>query len=627
MTRALTKFIMAMAMAATVALAWPRRSLADEHASHHGGGTGMMGGEMGGEMMGEHGRRSTPFYPSLMNLPSLTREQRAQIDQMAQSRMDDGAALMSRGVDLLSNTNDYGAMREGARVIRQGIDQFESGLSAREALVSGVAPQSIALQWFRQQTNLPLTEEAGQTILGLSPFHFFSMALLIAFGAATLWIYFLRMRRARALMMSLTPAGTAGGGSAVLSPQVGAPPGALPPVSPQMHSAIETGPGAAADKVGAPQQLTAAKSGRWNGKLRVLRMFDETPEVRTFRLGDPDGASVPFTYVPGQFLDVTATIGGKFVKRSYSMASSTTERDYVEITVKREPYGVMSSYLHESVKEGDELEIAAPAGRFTFTGTEASSIVLIGGGVGITPLMSVIRYLTAHGWPGEIVLLYCFRQPQDFIFHEELEYLQRRNPNLRVIAAVTRRGQTPWIGLEGRFTREIIAYSLPRIATYRIHLCGPPPMMEAIRGMLLELGVPKDQIKTEAFGTDQRRPADVAKPITGIAAIDAPSTAAQRVNGMAPAVASSARMPTVTFTISGKSVPMPFGRTLLEVAEDAGVNIDYSCRVGTCGTCKTKLLSGNVTMEVDEGLEPGEKEQGWVLACQAKATADIAVEA
>ena len=105
-----------------------------------------------------------------------------------------------------------------------------------------------------------------------------------------------------------------------------------------------------------------------------------------------------------------------------------------------------SGYLHQRVKEGEELDIAAPAGRFTFTGTEANSILLIGGGVGITPLMSVIRYLTAHGWPGEIVLLYCFREPKDFIFREELEYLQRRNPNLRVIAAATRRGRTPWLG-------------------------------------------------------------------------------------------------------------------------------------------------------------------------------------
>jgi len=372
--------------------------------------------------------------------------------------------------------------------------------------------------------------------------------------------------------------------------------------------------------------MTVAKPVRWNGKLRVLRTFDETPDVRTFRFGHPDGVPLPFAYLPGQFLDLTVTIGGKPIKRSYSIASSPTERDYVEITVKREPFGVMSGYLHEHVKEGYQLDIAAPAGRFTFIGTEANSIVLIGGGVGITPLMSVIRYLTAHGWPGEIVLLYCFRQPQDFIFRKELEYLQRRNRNLRVIAAATRRGQTPWIGLEGRFTKEIIAYSLPKIAMYRIHLCGPPPMMEAIRGMLLELGVPKDQIKTEAFGTDQRKPANAARPVTGIAAIDAPSTAAQRVNGIPPTAVSAAKIPTVTFTLSGKYAPMPPGKTVLEASEDAGVSIDYSCRVGTCGTCKTKLVSGSVTMEVEEGLDPGEKELGWILACQAKATADIAVE-
>jgi len=72
---------------------------------------------------------------------------------------------------------------------------------------------------------------------------------------------------------------------------------------------------------------------------------------------------------------------------------------------------------------------------------------------------------------------------------------------------------------------------------------------------------------------------------------------------------------------------MPSGRTFLDAAESAGVNIDFSCRVGTCGTCKTKLVSGSVTMEVEEGLDAGEKEQGWILACQAKATGDIAVEA
>lgn len=600
------------------------RCFADEHESHHRGGPSTFGG-MGGEMEGGHGGWRRQFYPSLMNLPPLTPGQRTQIDQAAQSRMDDGAALMSRGVDLLSNPNDYEAMREGTRLIREGLDEFQSGLVARQALASGATPQAVGLQWLRQQTNLPESaKEANRTILGLPPIHFFSMALLILFGAATLWIYFLRMRRARALMLSLTPgaAPMSSAGPAV-PPPTEPPPGPPPPPAPA-RPASEASP---EKKTAALEQKAVAKPVRWSGKLRVLRTFDETPEVRTFRLGWLEGGVLPFTYLPGQFLDLTAMIDGNRVKRSYSIASSPTERDYIEITVKREPFGVMSGYLLERVEKGDELDIAAPAGRFTFTGTEANSIVLIGGGVGITPLMSVIRYLTAHGWPGEIMLLYCFRQPQDFIFREELEYLQRRNSNLRVIAAATRRGQTPWLGLEGRFTKEIIAYSLPKIATYRIHLCGPPPMMETIRGMLLELGVPKDQIKTEAFGTDQRKPASAAALATGIAAIDAPSTAAHKLNGVVPIPVAAAKMPSVTFTLSRKSAPLPLGKTVLEASEDVGVNIDYSCRVGTCGTCKTKLVSGSVTMEVEEGLDPGDKEQGWILACQAKATADIAVEA
>jgi ferredoxin-NADP reductase len=519
-------------------------------------------------------------------------------------------------------------MGEGTRLIREGLDEFQSGLAAREALAAGSPPQSVALQWFREQTNLTGPEQPSRMIAGLSPIHFFSMALLVVFSTATLWIYFLRMRRARALMLSLAPGGpaTSGGGAATLPPRTELPHGPPPPPEPA-QAPPAAGATAAAEKRATLDQMTVTKPIRWRGKLRVLRTFDETPEVRTFRLANPAAGPLPFTYLPGQFLDLSVTIDGKSIKRSYSIASSPTERDYAEITVKRESFGVMSGYLHERVKQGDELDIGAPAGRFTFTGTEANSIVLIGGGVGITPLMSVIRYLTAHGWPGEIMLLYCFRQPQDFIFREELEYLQRRNPNLRVIAAVTRRGQTPWLGLEGRFTKEIIAYSLPKIATYRIHLCGPPPMMEAVRGMLLELGVAKDQIKTEAFGTDQRKPVTAARPLTGIAAIDFPSTAAQKVNGIPAPAVSAGKVPTVMFTRSGKSAPLPPGKTVLEASEDVGVNIDYSCRVGTCGTCKTKLVSGSVTMEVEEGLDPGDKQQGWILACQAKATADIAVEA
>jgi len=621
----------------------PHRSAADEHASHHSGrSSGGMGGEMGGmggEMEGEHGGRTSQFFPSLINLPELNADQRAQLDQAAQQRMSDGASLMSRGVDLLSNPEDAASIREGTALIREGIDQFQSGFAAREALQQGTPPQTVAFKWFRQQLNLAVPGEEAEphTLFGLSPFHLFSMAFLIVIGTAAIWIYFLRMHRARALMLSLATGGTppAGGISQPPPPSLGGGSGSSPsaPAGPATTASLQSTSVDATPAIeqGVPSvqsSLRTAKPAKWSGKLKVLRVFGETPSVRTFRMGDPGGGTLPFDYLPGQFLDLTLAIDGRSVKRSYTIASSPVERDYVEITVKREAQGVVSGYLHDKVKEGDELQISAPSGRFTFTGIEANSIVLIGGGVGITPLMSVIRYLTARGWPNEIVLLYCFREPGDFIFREELEYLQQRNPNLRVIAAATRRGREPWIGLEGRFTKEIIAYSLPKIASYRIHLCGPPPMMEAIRGMLLELGVPKEQIKTEAFGTDQRNPVLAARQATGIAAIDAPSTAPQRANGAAArAVIGAIELPTVTFTLSRKSAPLPPRKTILEASEDIGVNLDYSCRSGTCGVCKVKLLSGKVTMEVDEGLEPEDKQQGFILACQAKATADVAVEA
>src|SRR5713101_6945964 len=220
----------ACAFAVAGLLMWwsPHRSAADEHASHHGGGSsGGMGGEMGGmgeEMEGEHGGRTSQFFPSLINLPELNADQRAQLDQAAQQRMTEGASLMSRGVDLLSNPEDFASMREGTRLIRDGLDEFQSGLVAREALQSGTPPQAVAFNWFRQQLNLPGPGAGVEsyTLLGLSPFHLFSMLLLVLVASAAIWIYFLRMHRARALMLSLAPAGAA-------PPATGA---GVPPVQP-----------------------------------------------------------------------------------------------------------------------------------------------------------------------------------------------------------------------------------------------------------------------------------------------------------------------------------------------------------------------------------------------------------
>jgi ferredoxin-NADP reductase len=311
-------------------------------------------------------------------------------------------------------------------------------------------------------------------------------------------------------------------------------------------------------------------------------MFEETPDVKTFRFTPPEGGPLPFTYLPGQFLSLTVRPEGKAgkpVRRSYTIASSPTQRDYVEITVKRVEQGVVSGYLHDKVKEGDRLEVSAPFGSFTFAGREADSIVLMGGGVGITPLMTVVRYLTDHGWPGDVFLLYACRTTRDFIFREELEYLQRRHANLHVVASMTRAAGTEWMGPTGRLTKELIAQSVPNIASRRVHLCGPPPMMEAAQGILAELGVPKEQVKTESFTLARGKP----EPERHVLETKPPAAA------------------TVTFARSGKSAPLPPDRTVLEVAESIGVEIPNGS------------LAGGAVVAVAAGLGAGDHAVGGPL--------------
>ena len=242
----------------------------------------------------------------------------------------------------------------------------------------------------------------------------------------------------------------------------------------------------------------------WRGQLRVGSIVTETPSVKTFRLvSSSNDGFLPFTFVPGQFLNVAFWIGGARMNRSYSISSSPTQRDYVELTVRREPRGAVSRHIDDLLEVGDQIEAGGPVGRFTFTGTEADSIVLIAGGVGITPMMSITRYLTERSWAGEIFLLYACRAPIDFIFADAFAALQRMNPRLHVTVTMSRPEGTDWKGPRGHLTKELLTATVPNLASRRIHLCGPPSMMDSTKAILAELGVPPDQIKDRIIRRNQ----------------------------------------------------------------------------------------------------------------------------
>jgi len=341
---------------------------------------------------------------------------------------------------------------------------------------------------------------------------------------------------------------------------------------------------------------------RWRGKLALASVQAVTHNVKTFQFKPVAGENVQFEYLAGQFLTLHVEPHGIPASRSYTIASTPTWRDRIEITVKREDRGLVSRWLHDDLKLGDEVEVEAPNGTFVFTGKEADSVMLIGGGVGITPMMSTVRHLTATCWPGKIYLILGFSAPHDFIFREEIAALTSSNPNLHVTVTMSRPGDEPWSGAVGRIDARLLASAVPHIATQRAHICGPPPMMDAVKAALRDLGVAEDNIKTEAFGTIKRDPS-------------ARGTAASEIAGK------------VFFQASDTSAPVMIDVTILEAADQAGVFIDNACRSGTCGSCRVKLISGDVNMAVQDALTEQDKADGCILACQAKIRGEVTVDA
>jgi len=343
----------------------------------------------------------------------------------------------------------------------------------------------------------------------------------------------------------------------------------------------------------------------WKGELSIARIFQETHDVKTFRLVSPDGGPLPFEHTAGQYINLHLTIDGKRVNRSYTIASSPTRSAYCEISVKRARYG--SVHLHETWREGQRVRVSAPAGKFVFAGHEAERVVLIAGGIGITPMMSVVRSLTDRGWQGEMYLLFSVRKVADIVFADELAYLERRFPNLHLKVTVTDDAGAAWDGARGPITKEMIAGFVPGLARGPVMLCGPDPMMTAMRTLCVELGVPDAEIHQEAFistppiepGPDGVVPEEPLEP---------------------------GALANITFRRAARTAEQT-ELTVLEAAEDCGIAIPFECRSGVCGQCKTRLVSGKVAMEVQDALTAADRSKGLILACQARAAGDVVVDA
>ncbi len=357
----------------------------------------------------------------------------------------------------------------------------------------------------------------------------------------------------------------------------------------------------------------------WNGELVIENIHCETHDVKTFRFVHP-GGDIPFIHRPGQYLTLTLNIQGRMVKRSYTIASSPTQRGHVELTIKRNPEGTVSRYMHDELKVGDKIRIGAPGGKFFFDDLQSQAVVLIAGGVGITPLMSMLRNLTDRSWHGSIYFINAIRTHRDMIFEAELAHLASRFENLHFLTFYSQTMPTDnarmptarWQTKSGYINAKDLLAFVPNLKELPLFLCGPDSMMQAVRHAMVSLGIPVERIATEEFVSPKAN-----------ATIEEPPMSS-KPDGAELEIQSA----TVTFTISKQMTDIDAPTTVLEAAEQAGVTLPWECRAGICGQCKVRCTSGRVQMDTRDALTKAEEGEGYILACQSHpVTESVAIEA
>jgi ferredoxin-NADP reductase len=222
----------------------------------------------------------------------------------------------------------------------------------------------------------------------------------------------------------------------------------------------------------------------------VIEVIQRTPDIKSIRFEKPQG----FGYLAGQYIFITLGGGPDKMTKHFTLSSSPTE-GFLEITKKLTGHPFSNALA--GLKPCDKVSITGPYGEFTFQG-EYDNIGMLSGGIGVTPLRSMIKYSIDKKLSASIILLYSNSLESDIAFKDELEDLQRENPKIKVIETITRPA-LDWKGLTGRINAEMVKKFVPDYLERTFFTCGPPKMVDAMVSLLKELEVPKEQIKQERF--------------------------------------------------------------------------------------------------------------------------------
>ncbi|MER2553403.1 MAG: 1,2-phenylacetyl-CoA epoxidase subunit PaaE [Thauera sp.] len=334
--------------------------------------------------------------------------------------------------------------------------------------------------------------------------------------------------------------------------------------------------------------------------LKVAEVRRETADAISVRFAVPAELAADYRFIPGQHLTIRTAVDGESLRRSYSICSAVDDGE-LRVAIKRVPGGRFSSWAGAGIQVGDVIEVMTPKGRF-YANADPSArrhYVAFAAGVGITPIISMIRS-TLKAEPGSrFTLVYGNRRQNSVIFSEALEDLKDRYLTRFTLYHVFSREARDVALFNGRLDRErVLAFLDKLIAADTIDaafICGPGGMIDAVREGLLAGGVVAERVHLERFGVPVSAP----------------------VHHVEPGDAAQAR---VTIVADGLRREVEFRAddpSILDVALRAGMDLPYACKGGVCCTCRAKVVEGEVRMDKNYALEQSDVDAGYVLTCQA----------
>lgn len=352
----------------------------------------------------------------------------------------------------------------------------------------------------------------------------------------------------------------------------------------------------------------------WNDHLQVLECIsvtDEVPEVKTFSFRSDN--QTWFRYKPGQFVTLELPVSDEPVMRTYTLSSSPSRPFSISVTAKAQADSIGTRWMFDHLVPGMHIKAYGPAGGFSMHEFPAAKYLFLSAGSGITPMMSMLRWLYDCAPLTDIAFVNCARRPDEIIFRSELELISARLPTLSLGFLVEERtSRVSWFGPTGRIDLTRLGLLVPDFTEREVFCCGPEPFMRAVRVLLEASDFDMAHYHQESFGTGPIEPV--------------PAEVAEAADGLLPSEAPEAPTNPVTFTLSGVDAEALPGQSILQTARASGVRIAAACELGLCGTCKVKA-AGPIEMNHNGGILDDEIAEGYVLACCSTPQGPVTVEA